>query len=72
MDDLSGSPSAAPRWGKSTGCVGELWDASGCLKEKRTYVRLIPGTDVKLNTLEPIPACALSGREMRRAGLTYS
>lgn len=47
-------------------------DASGCLKEKRIYVRLIPGTDVKLNTSEPIPARALSGREKRRAGLTYS
>lgn len=63
MDDLSGSPSAAPRRGKSTGSVGELWDASGCLKEKRIYARLIPGADVKLNTSEPIPARALSGRK---------
>lgn len=28
----------------------------GCLKEKWIYERLIPGTDVKPNTSQPIPA----------------
>lgn len=40
----------------------------GCLKEKWIYERLIPGTDVKPNTSQPIPAL-LSGREMK-AGFT--
>lgn len=44
----------------------------GCLKEKWIYEKLIPGTDVKLNTSQPIPALLCQAGNESRVNLVFS